>query len=227
MTNRRIFLQQLVRGATCVAALGLGAPGRVFGANERIRIGLIGAGSRGIANIARIVKATVEFVRGCGAKPFIVPAMGSHGGATAEGQGQILAELGITEDNVGAPIVSSTMAVVELERSRFDSPVYVAEDFQPADAIVIINRIKPHTDFSGPIESGIAKMLVIGVAKHEGAIEAHRLFVKHGIKGSIVNMRNGSLVQVRSKTNLPFTKVWLGIKFPSRTTRSAAYPGAT
>jgi hypothetical protein len=105
--------------------------------------------------------------------------MGSHGGATADGQAAVLAELGVTEGSIGAPVVS-TMDAIEVARSRFGTPVWASPDLLAADAVIIVNRIKPHTDFSGPIESGIAKMLVIGAGKHEGAVEAHRLFVRHG-----------------------------------------------
>ena len=110
--------------------------------------------------------------------------MGSHGGATAAGQAAILAELGVTQAAVGAPVVS-TMEVAEIGTSRFGAPVWASPDFVGADAIVVVNRVKPHTDFTGPIESGIAKMLVIGAGKHRGAVEAHRLFVRHGFPAVI------------------------------------------
>ena len=153
-----------------------------FGLDRRIRPGdrvALAVGSRGLKDLVALVAALVVAVERVGGRPFIVPCMGSHGSATAEGQTAVLAELGITAPGVGAPVVS-TMDVVEVGRSRFGSPVWVSTDLLAADAIVVLNRVKPHTDFSGPIESGIAKMLVIGVGKHKGAVEAHRLFVRHG-----------------------------------------------
>jgi hypothetical protein len=139
----------------------------------------IGVGSRGIADLTALVLAVVAEVRCAGAQPFIVPFMGSHGSATADGQAQVLADLGVSEASMGAPVLSS-MEAVEVGRSRFGSPVWASTDLLSMDAVVVINRVKPHTDFTGSIESGIAKMLVIGVGKHRGAIEAHRLFVRHG-----------------------------------------------
>jgi hypothetical protein len=153
-----------------------------FGLQDRIRPRedvVIAVGSRGIANLVSLVRTVVDEVHQVMGRPSIVPFMGSHGSATAAGQRQVLADLGITEENVGAPVVSS-MEVVELERSRFGTPVWVSTDLLASDSLIVINRIKPHTDFSGPIESGIAKMLVIGAGKHQGAIEAHRLFTRHG-----------------------------------------------
>ena len=139
----------------------------------------IGVGSRGIVDLTSLVLAVVTEVRRAGAQPFIVPFMGSHGSATAEGQAQVLADLGVSESSMGAPVLSA-MEAVEVGRSRFGAPVWASTDLLSMDAVVIINRVKPHTDFTGPIESGIAKMLVIGAGKHHGALEAHRLFVRHG-----------------------------------------------
>ena len=139
----------------------------------------VAVGSRGIAGLTSLVRAVLTEVRRAGARPFIVPFMGSHGGATAEGQAQVLADLGVTEASMDAPVLAA-MDVVEVARSRFGAPVWVSTDLLSMDAIIVINRVRPHTDFTGPIESGIAKMLVIGAGKHRGAIEAHRLFVRHG-----------------------------------------------
>jgi hypothetical protein len=105
--------------------------------------------------------------------------MGSHGGGTATGQTAILGSLGVAESDVGAPVVSS-MDVVDIGLSRLGASVWISRDICAADAILVVNRVKPHTDFSGPIESGIAKMLVIGMGKHVGAAAAHRLTVRHG-----------------------------------------------
>ena len=144
----------------------------------------IGVGSRGIRDLVPLLATLAGAVRRAGGEPYLVPCMGSHGGATADGQAAVLAELGVTEGSVGAPVVA-TMDAVEVARSRFGAPVWASPDFLSADAVILVNRIKPHTDFSGPIESGIAKMLVIGAGKHRGAVEAHRLFVRHGFSAVI------------------------------------------
>jgi hypothetical protein len=163
-------------------------PGRVselfagFGLKGRISDGsrvAITAGSRGIADLVPILRAVVEAVHSAGGQPFVVPCMCSHGGGTAAGQMEVLEALGVTESSVGATIVSS-MDVVDLGRSSLGAPVWMSRDLAAADAIIAINRVKPHTDFTGPIESGIAKMLVIGMGKHRGASEAHRLTIRHG-----------------------------------------------
>jgi len=142
------------------------------------RIGLT-AGSRGIKDKPRVLKAIVDRLTDLGASPFIVPCMGSHGGATSEGQIEVLESLGITEKSVGAPIISS-MDVKEIGRTKFGTPVLIARDLLKADRIVVVNRVKPHTDFRGEIESGLVKMMVIGMGKHQGALMVHRLTIEHG-----------------------------------------------
>jgi hypothetical protein len=133
----------------------------------------VGAGSRGIANLPEIVRGVVEELADRGYEPFVFPAMGSHGGATAEGQREKLATLGVTEESVGCTI-RATMEVVTIgETPERGVPVYVDAHAADADAIVPINRIKPHTDFSGAVESGLSKMLVIGMGKQRGAKMAH------------------------------------------------------
>ncbi len=136
----------------------------------------IAAGSRGITNGALIVKAIVDALRALRAEPFIVPAMGSHGGATADGQTKVLESYGITEAYTGAPIHSS-MDVVELGTTEDGIPIHFDRNAYEADHIVLVNRIKPHTSFAGPIESGIMKMLMIGLGKHAGAAVYHRAAV--------------------------------------------------
>ncbi|MGF9712686.1 lactate racemase domain-containing protein [Paenibacillus naphthalenovorans] len=138
----------------------------------------IAVGSRGIADIAIIVREVVRAVKSAGAHPFIVPAMGSHGGATAEGQAEVLEQLGVTEQSVGAPVHSS-MDVVEVGRLPKGLPVYTDKFAYEADKIIVINRIKPHTAFSGPIESGLMKMITIGLGKHKGADAAHAYGFKY------------------------------------------------
>ena len=133
----------------------------------------IGVGSRGIANLAAIVKATIEYFKGIGAKPFIVSAMGSHGGANAQGQRELLGEYGISEENLGVTVKTDMDSVV-IGKNSWNEPVYWDKNALAADAVVTISRIKPHTDFRGRFESGIAKMLVIGLGKREGASQHHR-----------------------------------------------------
>lgn len=132
----------------------------------------VAVGSRGIAEIDTIASAVVAALKRHGATPFVFPAMGSHGGATAAGQVDVLAALGVTEARVGAPIVSS-MDVVELGRLRDGSEVCWDRHAHAADAVVLIGRVKPHTLFRGPFESGLIKMAVIGAGKQRGAMSIH------------------------------------------------------
>jgi len=132
----------------------------------------VAVGSRGIAEIDAIAATVVAALKRHGAAPFVFPAMGSHGGATAEGQIEVLSALGVTEARVGAPIVSS-MDVVELGRLRDGSEVCWDRHAHAADAVVVIGRVKPHTLFRGPFESGLIKMSVIGVGKQRGAMSIH------------------------------------------------------
>ena len=131
------------------------------------------AGSRGIANIDRIVRQAVKEVRALGADPVIIPAMGSHGGATAEGQTGILAGYGITEETMGCPVESS-MEVVQTGCVG-DVKIYADKNAAACGAIIPIGRVKAHTDFRGPIESGLCKMLSIGIGKHVGCTSLHKL----------------------------------------------------
>ena len=140
----------------------------------------IAAGSRGIANLARIVKTIVSFVSAQEGRPFIVPAMGSHGGATAEGQKEILESYGIIEREMRCPIRSS-MDVVELSKGDSECRIFMDRNAHEADGIILINRIKPHTDFHGIYESGLVKMCVIGLGKEKQANEMHRYGV-YGLK---------------------------------------------
>jgi hypothetical protein len=138
----------------------------------------ITVGSRGIANLNTIIKTTVDFIKEKGANPFVIPAMGSHGGATADGQKKILENYGITEKYLNIPVRSS-MEVIELPQDNLKNKVYIDKIASESDGIIIINRIKPHTSFHGNHESGLMKMLVIGLGKHKGAIEIH----KYGVNG--------------------------------------------
>jgi hypothetical protein len=132
----------------------------------------VGAGSRGLADRVAVLRGVVDGLRAIGAEPFLVPAMGSHGGATADGQRTVLAELGITEASVGAEI-RATMETVEVARTPDGMPLYLDRHAASADRILPVNRVKPHTCFHGPIESGCTKMAVVGFGKQPGAAQIH------------------------------------------------------
>ena len=134
----------------------------------------IGVGSRGIAGLPQIVRATVDWFRERGARPFLVPCMGSHGGATAEGQLRVLEHLGVTAASAGCPIRAGmdTIVIGTLDNGL---PVHMDTHATSADGVFVINRVKPHTAFTGPHESGLVKMLVIGLGKRNGADCCHSL----------------------------------------------------
>lgn len=140
----------------------------------------LAVGSRGISNIDKIVKETVKYIKSKDAHSFIVPAMGSHGGATANGQKEVLARYNITEESMGCP-VNSTMEVTEMEQKGSPIPVYMDKYAYEADGVILINRIKPHTNFHASYESGLVKMSTIGLGKHTQAFVIHT----HGTKGMV------------------------------------------
>ncbi|MEF3310184.1 lactate racemase domain-containing protein [Paenibacillus sp. GYB004] len=151
------------------------------GAIETIKPGqrvAVAVGSRGVAHIAEFTRITIDAIKEAGGLPFIVPCMGSHGGATAQGQIEVLHHLGVTEESTGAPILSS-MEVVKIDELSNGLPVYIDKYAYEADAIVVINRVKPHTAFRGRIESGIMKMIAIGLGKQKGAEACHQLGFKY------------------------------------------------
>ena len=144
---------------------------------DKIKPGMkiaITGGSRGISFYKELMKTIVSFVKKCGATPFIVPSMGSHGGGTSEGQENMLKKLGITKESVGCEIISS-MDVVEVGRTSKDLPVYIDKNAANADGIILLNRVKLHTSFRGKYESGLIKMMAIGLAKRKGADMTHFL----------------------------------------------------
>ncbi len=152
-----------------------------IGMDKRIAPGqsvAITVGSRGIANIAKIAKHCVEFFKQLGAQPFIIPAMGSHGGATADGQSLVLESYGVTEALMGCPIRSS-MEVIEVCHAAEGFPVYFDREASRADHVFVLNRIKPHTRFTGEIESGLMKMMLIGLGKQKGAEVYHRVIMNY------------------------------------------------
>jgi hypothetical protein len=155
----------------------------------------VGAGSRGIANIATIVRAAVDHLKAIGALPFVFPAMGSHGGATAEGQLDVLAHYGITESTMGCELRAS-MDVVEVGQA-LDMPVWLDRVASEADWIGLVNRVKPHTDFKGSIESGLFKMMTIGLGKLKGATQYHRASVNHSYETVITAVGREVLAKVR------------------------------
>ncbi len=138
----------------------------------------ITVGSRGVANIAEITKACVDYLREREAIPFIVPAMGSHGGATAEGQARVLETLGVSEDSMGCPVASS-MDVDLICQAKEGFPVYIDRQAAAADDVLVVNRIKQHTRFGGQIESGLMKMMLIGLGKQRGAEVYHRVICNY------------------------------------------------
>jgi len=156
-------------GAAVHAALQTTGAAGVITSGQRVAIGV---GSRGIGRLPEIVATLVAALRALGAEPFVVPTMGSHGGATAGGQAEVLEHLGVTEERVGAPIVSS-MDTVEIGRTDDGTPVRMDRNALAADSIVFVARVKPHTAFRGRYESGLAKMIAIGLGKQSGAALTH------------------------------------------------------
>ncbi len=157
-----------IEGAVAKAMADLGIDDR-FAGGKRIAIT---AGSRGISNMDRTLRSIAAYVREKGGAPFIVPAMGSHGGATAEGQRELLAHYGITEETMGCPILSS-METEYLGTTDDGVGVYCDKNAFHSDGIIACNRVKPHTDFTAPNESGVLKMLAIGLGKERGASTIH------------------------------------------------------
>ncbi len=144
----------------------------------------ISVGSRGIAELPTIVITICDWLRSQAARPFVFPAMGSHGGATAEGQRKVLEEYDITSDSVGAEILSD-MTTVPLGPTPEGFQVFMDRNAWQADGVLVLNRVKPHTDFSGNIESGLLKMMTVGMGKVEGARECHRWGWKYGFEAAI------------------------------------------
>jgi Lactate racemase N-terminal domain len=157
------------------------------GLNRRILPGMrvaVGVGSRGISNLKEIVQAAIRVLMAAGAQPFVIPAMGSHGGATPDGQTGVLAEYGITAESLGFPI-DADMEVKTIGTASGGWEVAFSAAALRADGIVVINRIKPHTDFHGTLGSGIQKMLTIGFGKQIGASNAHRAAAHAGYEAVI------------------------------------------
>ncbi len=152
----------------------------------------VGVGSRGSASLQEIVRAGSDWLKAQGAKPFVFPAMGSHGGSTAEGQRRILEEYGITSDALNVEIRCS-MDAVSLGVTFEGFEVFADRNAWESDGVILINRVKPHTDFTGKIESGLLKMIAIGMGKAEGARECHRWSWKFGFEKAIRAMASRAL----------------------------------
>lgn len=192
---RQKFDASCIPDVACETRAEIAKTGVSFRPGERIAIAV---GSRGIASLPEIVLSAVQAVKEGGAVPFIIPAMGSHGGATAEGQRDVLSGYGIDEKSMGCDVISS-LEVVTLPGTM--PRTYIARDALEADGVIVINRVKPHTDFHGPIESGLMKMLVIGLGKHAQALEIHRM----GVPG----LRD--LIGIAARRVLATGKIRLGI----------------
>jgi hypothetical protein len=190
---RMIRVKQAFQGPTVE-----NAPGAVRAALGRLELSVkagqsvaLTVGSRGVVNIDAIVRATVEHMKALGARPFIIPAMGSHGGGTAEGQRSVLEHYGVTEATMGCP-VQATMDVVQVGEA-LGLPIWLDRYAAEADWIGVVNRIKPHTGFTGDIGSGLLKMMTIGTGKHRGAVQAHRANIRLGYERMITELGAGML----------------------------------
>jgi hypothetical protein len=190
---RMIRVKQAFQGPTVE-----NVPGAVRAALGRLELPVkagqsvaLTVGSRGIVNIDVIIGATVEHMKALGARPFIIPAMGSHGGGTAEGQRSVLEHYGVTEATMGCP-VHATMDVVQVGEA-LGLPIWLDRYAAEADWIGVVNRIKPHTGFTGDIGSGLLKMMTIGTGKHRGAVQAHRANIRLGYERMITELGAGML----------------------------------
>src|SRR5256885_2920402 len=189
---RQTFPRSRVTDIPRAVAQALGAAALPIKRGDTVAVG---AGSRGIANIDVIVGATVRWLRDLGARPFVFPAMGSHGGGTAEGQLAVLEHYGITEATMGCPI-RATMDVVQVGEA-LGLPVWLDAYAAEANWIGLVNRVKPHTDFKGSIESGLFKMMTIGLGKYAGAIQYHRANIHHGYETVITSVGREMLSKSR------------------------------
>jgi hypothetical protein len=189
---RQNFPRPLIRDIPAAVEARLAACGLPIKPGDSVAVG---AGSRGIANIGTIVGATVKYLKDLGARPFVFPAMGSHGGGTPEGQLSVLEHYGITEATMGCP-VRATMDVVQVGEA-LGLPVWLDRFAAEADWIGLVNRVKPHTDFKGSIESGLFKMMTIGLGKYRGAIQYHRANVQHSYERVITTVGREMLAKAR------------------------------
>ena len=180
---------------------------------DRIKPGMriaIALGSRGLDRITDITRVVVEEIKSRGAQPFIVPAMGSHGGASASGQMDVLANLGVTEETAGCQIISS-MEVVEIGKLDNGLPVFIDKNAFEADGIVVVNRVKPHTQFRGPCESGLVKMITIGLGKQKGADSCHtfgfEFMADHIIRMTKIHLERTKILFGIATVESPYDKI--------------------
>ena len=148
-----------------------------FGLKDKIKPGMriaVTAGSRGVDGMVDVIAQIIQEIKDCGGEPFVFPSMGSHGGATAEGQREVLASYGVTEERMGVPIDASMDTIFLGETETLHIPVYFSRAAYEADWVLPVNRVKAHTDFYGPIESGLNKMITIGLGKETGCTALHR-----------------------------------------------------
>lgn len=171
------FNTERITDIPAAVAAALGREGTLDQIRPGMRVAITG-GSRGISNIALIIKTIGELVKARNAEPFVIPAMGSHGGATARGQIDVLASLGITEEYLGFPI-RSCMEPVEVGITASGAAAMFDCYAWEADATIVVNRIKEHPAFFHQIESGLSKMIVIGLGKQKGADQCHRTHIHH------------------------------------------------
>src|SRR5580704_13136981 len=176
------------RGADISSTVQKELAGSHFGENLKpgARIA-IGVGSRGIANVAAIVRAVVDYWKSRGFSPFLFPAMGSHGAATAEGQADVLAHYGITETAMGCPVISQ-LEVVSLGKTADGIEAFMDRMAYDSDGVMLVGRVKWHTDFDGKIESGLFKMLAIGLGKFAGAQRYHAYAYRLGLEHVVVSV---------------------------------------
>jgi hypothetical protein len=179
--RQRLNHERLDNPATALSDR-IGKSGILDGIEPGARIAIT-AGSRGIHGIVAMLATVVRDLKRAGAEPFIVPAMGSHGGGTADGQVKVLTGMGITEETIGAPVISS-METVLLGKTRDGVPVYIDRHAAESDGIVVMNRVKVHTAFHGPQESGLCKMIAVGLGKRDGAETFHT----HGMGTVLADM---------------------------------------
>jgi len=170
--------------AEVAASLDAVLPASGIAAGDSVAVAV---GSRGISRLTEMTRAVCRKLQDLGARPFLVPAMGSHGGATPEGQRAVLESLGVTEAYIGVPIRSS-LEVTRIGTVHDEVPVWFSRDALEADHAICLNRIKPHTKFKGPLESGLAKMLCLGLGKHAGALAWHNWALKYGFSPLLQTM---------------------------------------
>lgn len=191
LTLRQAFDRPRVGDVVAAARREMEAALPAGAARPGARIGVT-VGSRGIRDVAAVTRAAVDVLKERGARPFVIPAMGSHGGATAEGQRQLIAHYGVTEEAMGCP-VRAEMETRSLGRTADGVEARMAEAALQSDGVLLVNRVKPHTDYKGPLESGLVKICAIGLGKYDGAREIHRSLFTLGLGRAIRGVAEAQL----------------------------------